>query len=1344
MNERSYLTDQIVLEGEDKRQWRMTVMETVQETEESITYRAMTAEGQVGLLKECYPASLPRLHRLEEGYLVLDDDAPWLMVADEPERLATAERAFRIHYQQIEMLRQTEEEVRTLFPEVTLLRGMGGQGWYAWISGDIKSLASISHMIQKEPSEQSQMKLITLLKMLLLVTKGFASLEKIGYTYTLSPEEIGFEKRGEDLRTESIRIREIDGLRRLQPQGKNGLSLPVEETQAIIQFIGENLLASLRLPTRSESYIPEYDPYFARIVEESPLLSACEANRHPRLQKMVTLLLQRCLSHRNKRYTTIQEVMSDLEETLQMALPTAFASQLVNGQPWRVQSVLPFLLREDKSAMTVIARQLYEHPLCELEDADESLSVLVLGFGQYGQAFLDSCLQCGSMATHNLSVTVGTKDLTDREIYLEKRPELGEFFNIDERKNFEGNLFGSVKFAAATFELENGRRLQQFVQSKFAKKGPQCAFVALGDDALTISVARTLKVLLPECQVSAAIEGETIEAPDGVSVMRMASEPSVPFELEQVANNVSYVWNQMDVPSFDDRRRYLSEQAYREAGLIMSVSLKYLLYHVEIDWTHRTVEEVARLYAKKVEEEDSGELRHYLAAMLHRCWVTEKLCQGWRRISTVDEWPQGTLVDYQQKRHLCLKKNRLSRHSEEERLSPDKWEEATKFELKQLDDLDCLSVEWHCHFKRRANDLKKRNPLESTCCRSIRQLIEGHPEAIRRFEDWRECIKSIWNGHRQLQPRYQSLKGRFLEAITTLPSEVQQTINRLIHDFDALFIPVLLSTDYREFREHCGLLVQQIPYILTYTEQTHLVVPLSEGTPTDIFANVAAASLIRPFEVTYLHYIHQLADFEGAAETLRIIRHYYDQRRLHLQLHLGILLSDEEIARLYKEQLTQYQDVANELGYHVFTFTDMNEVSGQSVCEYLKQAQQRTRKLAIEQNETWLSAYLQGLGLYREHAYYQFDAAEQTFSEWSAGEQFAYILDKPSLTVQEVVGFSQLESATSQHPEFFDDYQFLWKKYMENSKTWKLLCRVLETHDKNHHQLLYFRQKDAPYKQREETYRYVVPNTSRIALQKIIDYLVKYRILEEGSVVYPYTTEACEVLLKDRMGNRELYDILLAQCYKLMVPDAIHLYFDEEDRSVRVLHDQLTVMNVMIDGNRYEEICNLLQYFEKIGYIIRLKVNQDRTVNFTYATHAIKELLTTAGKILEVYTYHKIKELGQFDDVVSSCEIQWQDSEVTNEFDCIMTKGFKTIIVECKARRDIEQNFYYKLLVLSQKFGIHPTVVLIADTQEVNNVSAHNAMQRERGSMMDVVTIWKPQEITAIGQTLLAIANSEQ
>ena len=144
-----------------------------------------------------------------------------------------------------------------------------------------------------------------------------------------------------------------------------------------------------------------------------------------------------------------------------------------------------------------------------------------------------------------------------------------------------------------------------------------------------------------------------------------------------------------------------------------------------------------------------------------------------------------------------------------------------------------------------------------------------------------------------------------------------------------------------------------------------------------------------------------------------------------------------------------------------------------------------------------------------------------------------------------------------------------------------------------------------------------------------------------------------------------------------------------------------------------------MEYFKEKEYVINLVITPEKEISFTYASRQIKELLTDAGKMLKIYTYHKIKDCGYFDDVVSGLGIEWQGTEVKSEFDCILTKEFRTLFIECRAQAD-----------MAHQFGINATAVLVADTEgesHSENVPA-NIINRKRGRMMDVVTIWRSEE----------------
>lgn len=172
---------------------------------------------------------------------------------------------------------------------------------------------------------------------------------------------------------------------------------------------------------------------------------------------------------------------------------------------------------------------------------------------------------------------------------------------------------------------------------------------------------------------------------------------------------------------------------------------------------------------------------------------------------------------------------------------------------------------------------------------------------------------------------------------------------------------------------------------------------------------------------------------------------------------------------------------------------------------------------------------------------------------------------------------------------------------------------------------------------------------------------------------------------------------------------------------------------------RMEEFARLLEGLGKKRFIEGLSVEQNR-ISFRYQSDKIKALLTKAGELLEVYTYFEACKTGYFDDVVSGYEFKWETGGVQNELDCVLTKGFCSMIVECKARSVLSQDFYYKLDSLAGRFGIGTKKVLIANTYRKGAYfEDKNEQQRTRGSQMDIITVSGEAAIRNIGQTLQKI-----
>ena len=167
---------------------------------------------------------------------------------------------------------------------------------------------------------------------------------------------------------------------------------------------------------------------------------------------------------------------------------------------------------------------------------------------------------------------------------------------------------------------------------------------------------------------------------------------------------------------------------------------------------------------------------------------------------------------------------------------------------------------------------------------------------------------------------------------------------------------------------------------------------------------------------------------------------------------------------------------------------------------------------------------------------------------------------------------------------------------------------------------------------------------------------------------------------------------------------------------------------------RWSDIQKIL--YELLGetggkqYLLPEKEN-GQIVRFRYLNQDIKSVLTKAGEILEIYTYFKVCEQGWFDEVACGYRFRWEDEKINNELDLVLTKGFQSLIVECKARSKLDQNFYFKLNSLVDMFGIgaHKILLTTAKTDD-----GDNRMQQERGNMMGITTISDIQDIEEIAE----------
>lgn len=1344
----------------------------------SVCYEAYHGNSGRGVLKEFYPQGTSALERDEHGQLIHSKDAC--------ECFLKAEKDYIKPYEMLLDAKQNndDQDLATFIPPFEIYHGCNESGdvvgtTYIWTpEPKLETFDKVCEEIHKYPDRNPEHKLLTVLTAIESLTKSICALHLADMIHRdIKPSNFGFVKRGKETLTQRISMFDINTVCSVYGKaekvvGTVGYLEPeagyeAANNQTDIYSIGATLfhaiIVSDEMKKNGYIYRREYYDHLQEMVDASVLIQASEANSHPRLRNILTVILKKCLCERTYRYENCEELLDDLEVALYYALPSDIARKSRCGEKWILTDVEKSLdLNKEKNSRLAIQYHLYEHPLYQcISDDEASLNVLVIGFGNYGQKFLDVTLEVGQIREKKLNVTVVSDDRADKEIYLSERPELSDFFNIDGSLGESDDKYADITFEITKLEREkeavNADILRNIILEHYDNERPHYIFIALGEDRMNFSAANACRtateILELNCIVSYVCEDSKVGRYRDPELCPLYINADIKkldlyFEIERMAFNTHLVWEKnLNIDYKVIRQDF--RKTYNHDSCVSSVlALKYKLHSIGIDLEQISFNEAARLFEERITDKRSRDIKNELIWIEHRRWVTEKLCLGWRRIKNLEECACGVTKDEKRKRHVCILRSRPDQKLATEyrkKENYDKWDKASNSDLDQLDELDRMSVELHRMFAKKAEVVRKHNLLSGNSIAGIRSLIEGDRRAFVAFQEWFTCLKDIWNGDMGKVRLYKGLKASFINVTDNLSDERRKSVREQVKAFETIFNPVLASMEFRDWKQDDVAFIDNIPFVLTYNENAYMVIPFATGDNTSIFGNVAAPTIISPARILYLYLVEKKQDILDLQMSIPYVIEYMKKKHFKAVVEF-IVIYTTPVTKIY---MKHYENIISDLGNgRIRQVKSIGANGNQNVAAklegYLKKRSVGKRIFTLERNGTRLSYRLQKAGFYNTFSNYQFDSYSMKFNDTHDCQMLGYIRKTPYITATDIVAFRASSSESSNQPEFFDDYKDLWKKYRENSGTWKLLCDVLGEYSEKNDVLVTFRKMELREKNAgTEKYRYIVPCACSKCISKILYFLIKEEIIEKGSRVNGYTTDSCEVIIVDRCNYRSEYDKLFSNVYALMLSDAITLHLNTKSHEVIVVFDNLVVSGVQVVGNREAELSSLMDYFREKRYVINLDITTNGKMNFIYATRQIKELLTTSGKILEVYTYHKVKELGQFDDVVSSFEIDWGGTDVRSKFDCFLTKGFRTLFVECKVRPNIEQEFYFKLANSVEKFGINATAVLIADTQEksfYDNASV-DAMQRKCGNMLDVVTIWKPDEINNIGYTLLKIIN---
>ena len=1220
--------------------------------------------------------------------------------------------------------------------------------------------------IHRYPGAHPEHKLFTILKTTLTLTKCIKILHEKGLLHLdIKPSNFGIPQRKNELLTDSITLFDVNTIYSLKSAFTTGYGTPGftapevtrgrADNTSDIYSIGCTLFSALIVSDEINKlgYSKEYYTKISKLIETSKLLSASETNSNLYLKHILTHVLKKCLAESpSRRYQSCEELAEDLKEALNYLYPSEIKSKLKPNQELVVMEKELDKKRGPGINLSLLYH-LYKKPLFEhIEKESESIDVLIVGFGNYGQKFLDSCLQVGQVYGKKLNVNVISNNringAADKDIYLASRPELPNFFSIDGYTVTDE--YGNITFTAKDFATGTGaiKKNQELATQIVAENGKtRYIFIALGDDQLNKNVAQAFIDATKnkfECSVNFAVEGEQITGKVYGNPVFMSKDITTEHEyqeIERMAFNAHLVWEDgLNIDMSKAWQNFKDPYNYN-SSFSNAISVKYKLYSAGLIMDN--LNEAASKYAEIVAIDEQQ--RNGMISLEHQRWNCEKICEGYTAISDLESCVDGPTRDKKAKKHICLVRSRADAPLQTPFWNHAKWDMAGSGDLSNLDELDQLSVKLHQIYKDHADEMRKSVSLFDDTMKRLKMIANKNVSSGIAFSEWFSALSLIWSGISTSVKEYKPLKANLIESLNALEVDDKNTAIALVEIIDKRFALILKSMEYTDWKDKDARLVDAIPFILTHKRNVHLAIPLSIGNNTRIFENVATPTVVNPSQVTYIYHFAHADDIADFDEAIKYIFNYLPEKNVSSKLNFVLSYrKDEAIA----SEIKKLKEVLDEKDFvqKVLPVEAENEFDiAQNIILTLDD---KLHVDAIEQNSTPLSFLLVGAGVYREHPKYCFDISKKKFYDVVGCDYLKYIHAGQYLKVSDMFASKNSKGVIESPLAFYNDYDKLWKKaYRGQESVWKKTCRLLSKHHESD-TIVTINFELLKEKGKIEKYRYLVPTGSFAGAKSIIDFMIEANVFEKESAIYYYTPDSCEINILASEFLKDKIKALFADPDLIVFYD--HLLCKKTPYSVSVAYDYLKVshFDLRSAGKHADRVKALLQLLEsEFAFINGLTESSDdnQIVSFNYATTRIKKLLTNEGNILEVYIYLKCLKSGLFDDVATSYEVVWDGTPITSEFDVIITKGFASLLIEAKATEEIKQDFYFKLSSLANQFGTNAKAVLVADTIEKYfsvNVE-NNSMQRQRGDMLDVFTVSDAKDIDNIEKVLAKLLDIE-
>jgi serine/threonine protein kinase len=1036
-------------------------------------------------------------------------------------------------------------------------------------------------------------------------------------------------------------------------------------------------------------------------------------------------------------YDTAFEFAADIKKALEY-LKTIEAPSIVSKNTEYELGVMlekkeDVYARKNKNGATGVIQWLLSNcPLYKCciknEDREDSCNVLVLGAGTFASKFVDTAFELSQIKNCRLNITVVSDNAeNDKRIYLAARPEMRNYFTVDGVEPLLEEVkecpYGSLRFV--------NRKLPDDLKNIFGENNENnytYCFVSLNDEKRNEEIAKGCRKYIggeQDCTVAfTAFKKKTEKLPKtkkepNVTLLRLSVNDTLESHPEykklcEMAFNAHLTWASNYINDIPAEEKEFRKPYNFYSSLKNVLSIQYKLHSIGIELNLPDNDNVLSCASEAAEKVDNNLAE--LTLYEHRRWVVEKITDSWRCLSDISSLKDDT-KDRLHRKHTCIvpSTEKCSLSADGWKAPYTKWDNASDDELQKLDPLDRLSVNMYRHYREQAKNISENRGLLNGLKKDVESAIGGDSFGLSIYNDLAESIEKLLTESSTdpgLVKKYNYY--RKLLQKTDPESDGKGRLSESLKKLDNLLYPAIYAAKHTDLKMNDVDLVKNIPFILTYSSSIHLCVPFYvekefEKNNTLVFENVASALMLNPRFVTFI------VDRENIYGKVGVFRKNVKYCLRVLENHA--LQTDINIVIVTKSGDAPYEEnnIENlkKLSPKVKSVSEIT-YSGFSCREALRQylTENVNGITAIEVRDTKIGGMFEGFGDILP--VYSFDSKTQKFMTLPRCEFFKYVNNHPSLSVGDLF-YSGHKNIKTSEPGLADKIEALWKIYSKNKTPWKSLTGKIKKKYSEIPSLAYFRDetKDIDI----ESYDVYFPSFCSDVLNyilKVFDNTEYNKTKINEHTITRIDSTTCLLHMQATENAYETVLKLLDEPIYLAERSLIDVVFLGKNLNIKVL--PMCIKNIVLSS----EEKTVIEKLENNGCVRLIKKveteKQDASgnkikeykIDFRFSSVAYLNLLFKEGNILEHYSYRKLLSSGIFDDTKNSVTVLKDNGSPECEFDLVMTKGFRTYVVECKARSEINKDMYNRLRVLALHYGINCESTLLTDMDDSSIENSKN------------------------------------